>query len=938
MEYLIALKDRGYEKGLDLDTINKAEHNLISSSLDIGSELDIAKAIRELVNSPLLVPKDLKIDDGDLPAAPNFYQWCSKPQYGQIGEELPFLEQMMWGIITFSEFCPVCSDLEWVFHDHKVDDTFAKLERKVALLEHGVCPHCKQGKAQLAKKGLLKFYNELAVNAGQRCVVGSTNVFTVQGMLHMDEIVHEPPPGFTPLSINVYNGTEFEVTSQFFHALPEQLLKITLESGHTITGTSEHPIHNGTDFVRLSELSAGQTIPVHYGTRCFGPLSNTGAKELGRTFRNTSVGINIRRLDGPSTTLFLQGVFEYASRVFLSTSVIHDISCMLTNAGYEHTIHGPSIALTSDAHKRLKSGQYITDAVSYKIVDISVHDAEDTYDFTLPSTHQFITNGLLSHNSGKSHTVGTYLTPYQTHKLLKTQKPSLFYGLSATTVLHGTFVALTYTQAKDTLWTPYYGALVNSQWFNQYHSMLRHYEAKYGEKLFKFTDTFVDYRVRGLQIYPAGPDRRVLRGRTRIFGSVDELAHFDQERDTQKVKVNAREIYTALKNSCLTVRGGAYNLLRRKFNDVLSAYMYVVSSPTARNDILHELVAEARNPVSLTYGIHRPTWDINPNFPRNHPDIVAEYAKDPLTAERDYGANPPAVANPFITQHRVIYGALQNDVKNPIHVKTVFRNSKEITQSYVYAEIEKLRKSGTPSLLAVDAGEVDNSFAITVGTTDGYNLSIDLVCEIMAQKGFHINFTLVYQNVILPIMQKRNVKVILADRWNSAKLLTDAVMDMGGAEDEDGNPLFYAERHSLRYEEMEAVRTCFEQEIVSLPRCELPARDLLEALDNDYRAFYAGKPVAHLVKQMLTIKDGQKHVLKGDGYTDDLWRSAALCVWGLQNEKFLDLLLKEPDPVYESQKPAIGVSRLGSGGGASVGNGAGGPTLLNGCPIAVGRR
>lgn len=109
-----------------------------------------------------------------------------------------------------------------------------------------------------------------------------------------------------------------------------------------------------------------------------------------------------------------------------------------------------------------------------------------------------MTGGIISHNSGKSHTVGGYLHPYLVHRMLKLQKPAAFYGLSRTTVLHDTFVALTYVQAKDTLWTPFYGAITSSEWFQQYHSMLKFYENRYGESLLKLNDTFVVYKARGL--------------------------------------------------------------------------------------------------------------------------------------------------------------------------------------------------------------------------------------------------------------------------------------------------------------------------------------------------------------------------------------------------------------------------------------------------------
>lgn len=66
--------------------------------------------------------------------------------------------------------------------------------------------------------------------------------------------------------------------------------------------------------------------------------------------------------------------------------------------------------------------------------------------------------------SGKSALVAM-LSAYVTHRFLKLSNPNEVYGLARSNVFHGTFVALTYAQAKDTLWDPFYGNLLESPWF-----------------------------------------------------------------------------------------------------------------------------------------------------------------------------------------------------------------------------------------------------------------------------------------------------------------------------------------------------------------------------------------------------------------------------------------------------------------------------------------
>jgi intein/homing endonuclease len=99
-----------------------------------------------------------------------------------------------------------------------------------------------------------------------------------------------------------------------------------------------------------------------------------------------------------------------------------------------------------------------------KVVYVEETKVKTTYDFVVPDTHEFIANGLISHNSGKSAIVAMCCA-YLLHKQLKLQKPNEVYGLLPANVLHGTFVALTYKQAAETLWEPFLAYITDSPWF-----------------------------------------------------------------------------------------------------------------------------------------------------------------------------------------------------------------------------------------------------------------------------------------------------------------------------------------------------------------------------------------------------------------------------------------------------------------------------------------
>lgn len=646
----------------------------------ISNEIDIAKMVRSVLDENALVPKDVKIDDGDFPLAKNIYDWVSKDSYA--GTVItPFTEQLIWGIVLFSEYCPDCSDMEYLFHTHDVNDSIPYFLRKVQLLEHGVCPACKGRKSKFVNQGKMSFYQELAVQAGQR--------------------------------------------------------------------------------------------------------------------------------------------------------------------------------------------------------------------------------------SGKTACTGGMLTPYMTHRVLKMQKPCDVYGLASSTMLHGTFCALTYAQAKETLWEFYYGTLCSSEWFKGYHQMLQYYENKYGQSLLKLNDTFVVYRPRNLMWYPAGPDKRILRGRTRIMGGVDEIGYFDNDAASNKVKTSAHHVYDALDASLLTVRGAANRLLKSGFDNILTAYSMNVSSPVSQRDKICTLVRQAKGSKTM-YGIHRPTWEVNPNFPRDEPSIVDAYQRNPADAERNFGANPPLVANPFMSNTEYINRAFSKKKSNPIKIRDVIKNKKRNGSSNKWAEIVKIKPESKPSILTIDAGVTFNSFAITVLRFDEDKGKIrgDLFCEVIPAPGIPLNYTMIYDNLITPIIRERNVKCVLADRWNSVKILSDIEADFG----------IVAEQYSLKYKDMGIARSHFEAGSIILPKreTEIPIADLMNLDSNDYPACFVGKPVDHLALQLQTVQDTGLQVIKGDGLTDDLWRAFALGVYGLSTDKYAELMVG--DAPKKAVITTIGVSRLGSGGGGSTQN------------------
>lgn len=492
--------------------------------------------------------------------------------------------------------------------------------------------------------------------------------------------------------------------------------------------------------------------------------------------------------------------------------------------------------------------------------------------------------------SGKS-AVTTMIAAYILHRFLVIGKPNDVFNIRGNEILHGTFIALTLGQAKENLWDPFYGYISDSPWFKQYHKFLRYHEKRLGEQLFKLKDTFVLYRHRNMLWYPATPDKRVLRGRTRLFGAIDELGWFDANRDTGKVKDNAHEVYKALSNSLATARQSESRLINAGFDQMLTGYMVNVSSPSSIRDKIVELVRVAKGSTKIL-GLHKPTWKMNPHLPRNSPIIEEEFRKDPIGAARDFGAEPSLSSYPFIPNHGTIIEAIRdkgiNLIKYRLRTETIGTGAG--MQTYRTAEVLNIKQSTKASVLAMDAGFTNNSFALSCGSiTDGI-VSVDCLVEIIPMPGIALNYTSIFANVIVPIIKARNVKILLADRWNSIKLLQDAQSDAD-------LKLEICKQYSLKYTDLYMCRDALDQKAITIPRADVS--EISDVLDHDpetYPKCFEYKPVEHLILQFATVQDvGKKQVIKGDGFTDDLWRATALMHWGAINPEYQEILAKEDE-------------------------------------------
>lgn len=256
--------------------IKKAESAII---LPHDQEIEVAdnfvlQAMERAYDPNTNLVRDLKIDDGDLPLAQNFYDYCARLAGKNV--KMPFSRQLWIGLMLCGEMCPDCTNPKaqemW---NVPVDLDPHDLAASMSLLEYGVCPDCRKTKYDFIKEGTLKDYVELVLVGGQRmgkCCTGDTLALTSKGLLTFDQLesLHADSRGtygfvpyLGPALVDEYGRKR--KPSHFYREAPMHLLTVTLANGMTETGTPEHPIWTLNGWVKLKDLSEGDVVPIKVG-------------------------------------------------------------------------------------------------------------------------------------------------------------------------------------------------------------------------------------------------------------------------------------------------------------------------------------------------------------------------------------------------------------------------------------------------------------------------------------------------------------------------------------------------------------------------------------------------------------------------------------------------------------------------------------------------
>jgi len=495
-------------------------------------------------------------------------------------------------------------------------------------------------------------------------------------------------------------------------------------------------------------------------------------------------------------------------------------------------------------------------------------------------------DACLGQRASKS-TFSSVLSTYLLHAYLKSPRlSSIAEGIQEATPLTGTFVGVRLSDAFSLLWTPVVETIKQSPWFQDYHKLLLYYSKKYGTELLKQHQLFLRYANKNIEMYPSGPTKRGLRGRTRFLAVIDEIGWFPTSQNKSNIvtgeleqeRANSDEVYVALDRSLSTVRSELTDLtFNQGYRSLPLSLLICISSPSSKKDKIMRLIEENKNSdTGLT--IHLPTWEINPRIRRDNPIIVKAFHDDPLKAERDFGANPPMTESAFIEDTGV-----EKCFNLPNRVSYQYLHKVINEKKYRSAKFTRISPPNQvpASVMAIDAGYSNNSFSMIIGHRDNLQIIADVLVEIIPGHGNVLHYNALYNMLMKPLIKEFNVRFMYADRWQSISILHRAQEEFGV---EIG-------MYSVKMPDFNLTKSKLMDGEFNLPKIEDP-KPTEEEMLKMYPHCFKAKPAAHLLFQMMTVQEAGKTVTKGADYTDDIFRALVLLTSRLFDEKVYEQIKK----------------------------------------------
>lgn len=277
---------------------------------------------------------------------------------------------------------------------------------------------------------------------------------------------------------------------------------------------------------------------------------------------------------------------------------------------------------------------------------VAIEDGYDhVYDICVPEVSEYVANGIVSHNSGKSSTVAICVV-YEFYKLISADNPQKELGVPSSSSVYITVLASTEEQTKNTIYGYVKSYVLNTTFFKS--------KINRGEIIVKELE--ITCPGKNVTIGSGHSRATSVVGRSAVLVCFDELAMFANEEGGSS---NAAEVYSRVGRAAATFRDKSKRI--------------AMSSVKNQGDYMQELVEKNWDKQvrgALCFDVS--TFDFNPFMTPETAIIAADYDKDIVAAQRDYENIRPGslygFLNPVIVEmaaHEVARDQKGNEILIP---------------------------------------------------------------------------------------------------------------------------------------------------------------------------------------------------------------------------------------------------------------------------------
>lgn len=216
---------------------------------------------------------------------------------------------------------------------------------------------------------------------------------------------------------------------------------------------------------------------------------------------------------------------------------------------------------------------------------------------------------MLGRQSGKTFLTSIFAL-YEAFMLLILEDPAVHYDLAPGSKIFILCVAVSETQARDTIYSQITAKITRSPFFKRMNPKIYSLEIRFERK--------------GIYIFCGTSSSASMVGRTVKLLIIDEIAKFEESSS----KRGAWNVYNSLARSTVLFGNAGKRI--------------IISSPMHSDDVIVQLIERTKMYDDML-GLVYPTWEFNPKISFDSPEMQRELAKDPISFWTDYGVRPLSI-------------------------------------------------------------------------------------------------------------------------------------------------------------------------------------------------------------------------------------------------------------------------------------------------------